>query len=71
MTRSIEQRLRTLEADARIRPVRIVWSNTSDPVEWERQIAEMIARGKASPGDEFMRVGWLRPQMPMGEPAPK
>ena len=48
------------------RKVRIVWSNTSDSAEWERQIAELIAGGRAKPTDEFLRIGWLPPQ----EPAP-
>jgi hypothetical protein len=58
----ITTRLRRLEAAmSGPRQVRIVWSNTSDPAEWDRQIAEMIASGRASPSDEFMRVGWLLP----------
>jgi hypothetical protein len=60
MTRRTDQRLRKLEAETRgPRPVRIVWSNTSDPAEWDRRIAEMIASGRASPSDEFMRIGWM------------
>ena len=60
MTRAIEQRLRKLEAHNRTRPVRLVWSNTSDPAEWSRRIAEMIANGEASPDDEFVQIGWMR-----------
>jgi hypothetical protein len=59
MTRAIEQRLQKLEAHNRTPPVRLVWSNTSDPIEWDRRIAEMIASGQASPSDEFMRIGWV------------
>jgi hypothetical protein len=56
----IRMRLRKLEAAAgEHRPVRIVWSKTSDPADWDRQIAEMVSSGRASPSDEFMRVGWL------------
>ena len=61
-------RLRKLEAAAgEQRPVRIVWSNTSDEHEWDRLIAEMIARGEAQATDEFMRVGWMPPQKPPSE----
>jgi hypothetical protein len=59
MTRAIEQRLRKLEADTRTRRVRIVWSDKSDPAEWDRRISEIIASGQASPSDEFMRIGWV------------
>jgi hypothetical protein len=61
MTRATEQRLRKLEADARTRPVRMVWSDTSDPVEWDRRISEMVATGQARTTDEFMRIGWIAP----------
>ena len=58
----ITTRLRKLEAaTSGPRRVRIVWSNTSDKREWDQQIAAMIASGRASPSDEFMRVGWLLP----------
>ena len=68
MTSRIEQRLRKLEAETNGPPrVRIVWSDTSDEAEWDRQIAEMIDSGEASPSDEFMRVGWLAPQEPPPE----
>ena len=61
----IRARLRKLEAAAgEQRPVRIVWSNTSDEHEWDHQIAEMIASGEAQATDEFMRVGWLAPLEP-------
>jgi hypothetical protein len=36
----------------------IVWSNTSDRAEWQRKRAELIASGKADPGDDFMYVRW-------------
>jgi hypothetical protein len=39
----------------------MVWSDTSDPAEWDRRISELIASGEASPDDEFMRIGWLPP----------
>jgi hypothetical protein len=62
MMRAIDQRLRKLEAEKSAeRRLHIVWSNTSDPAEWGRLIAERIARGDASPDDEFMRIGWLLP----------
>jgi hypothetical protein len=66
-------RLRRLEAAMRgPRQVRIVWSNTSDPAEWDRKTAEMIARGEASPNDEFMCIGWLPPVAGSAdEPAPE
>jgi hypothetical protein len=67
MTRGTDQRLRKLEADTRMRPVRIVWSDTSDPAEWDRRISEMIASGRASPSDEFMRIGWMPPTERRGE----
>ena len=61
----ITTRLRRLEAaTSGPRKVRIVWSNTSDEREWDRQIAEMIDSGAASPNDEFMCIGWLPPQEP-------
>jgi hypothetical protein len=66
-------RLRKLEAETcPRRPLRIVWSNTSDPAEWDQRIAAMIASGQASPDDEFMRIGWL-PPFPgsADEPAPE
>ena len=51
----ITTRLRRLEAaTSGPRQVRIVWSNTSDEREWDQQIAEMIASGRAQPTDEFM-----------------
>ncbi len=59
MTRAIETRLTKLEAAAPSRPTRIVWSDTSDPAEWDRLIAELIALGEAKPSDEFLRVGWM------------
>jgi hypothetical protein len=33
--------------------------HSSDPAEWDRRIAEMIASGEASPADEFV-IGWMR-----------
>jgi hypothetical protein len=44
--------------------MRIVWSKTSDPAEWDQQIAEMIASGEANASDEFMRIAWLPPMEP-------
>jgi hypothetical protein len=65
MTSKIEQRLRKLEVAASGPPlVRVVWSDTSDAHDWDRQIADMIASGEASPSDEFMRVGWMPPLAP-------
>jgi hypothetical protein len=60
MTRGIEQRLRKLEAanDGQQR-VRIVFSMTSDPADWDSQIADLISSGQASAEDEFMRIGWM------------
>jgi hypothetical protein len=61
----IQQRLRKLEAArSGSRKVRIVWSNTSDPAEWDQQIARMITRGEARATDEFIRVGWMPPVAP-------
>jgi hypothetical protein len=61
----ITTRLRKLEAaTCPRRPLRIVWSRTSDPAEWDRRIAEMIASGEAEAGDEFMRIGWIPPAQP-------
>src|SRR4051794_4782028 len=40
--------------------VRWVWSNTSDPAEWDRKIAALIASGQASADDEFLKFGWLK-----------
>jgi hypothetical protein len=61
MIRGIEQRLRKLEA-ANDGPQRLhlVFSATSDPADWDSQIADMISSGQASPDDEFMRIGWMR-----------
>jgi hypothetical protein len=62
MMRAIDQRLRKLEAEKSAeRPLHIVWSNTSDPAEWGRLIAEMIASGRAKGSDEFLRIGWMPP----------
>ena len=60
MKRSLDARLRNLEADCAARPLHIVWSNTSDRAEWQRKRAELIASGKADPGDDFLCVGWRR-----------
>ncbi len=60
MTRTIETRLTKLEAAAPSRPVRMVWSDTSDGAEWDRKIAELIADGQAKATDEFLRIGWAR-----------
>jgi hypothetical protein len=67
MTRAIEQRLRKLEVATSGPPkLWIVWSNTSDPAEWDERIAEMLASGRASPSDEFMRIGWVYPELSDG-----
>ena len=64
----IRTRLRKLEAETcPRRPLRIVWSTTSDKDEWDRKTAEMIARGEASPSDEFLRIGWLPPLAEPGD----
>ena len=59
MNRAIQTRLRKLEANSPAKRVRYVFSMTSDPAEWEREIAALIASGRVAPGDEFMRLGWL------------
>jgi hypothetical protein len=60
MIRGIEQRLRKLElGSTEPRRLRIVFSATSDPADWDSQIAEMIRSGQASAADEFMRIGWI------------
>src|SRR3954454_23355144 len=59
MNRATEPRLRKLEANAPAKRVRLVFSMRSDPVEWDREIAAMIASGRASAGDQFLRMGWL------------
>jgi hypothetical protein len=58
MNRAIETRLRKLEANAPGRPVRCVWSTTSDPAEWDRKIAALITSGQANADDEFLCLGW-------------
>jgi len=60
MTRALEGRLRKLEANAPSKPVRLVFSSTSDEAEWERAIAALIASGRASRDDRFVRIGWIR-----------
>src|SRR3954471_1630248 len=57
MTRAIETRLRKLEANAPAKRVRYVFSMTSDPAEWDREVASLIANRKANACDEFVRVG--------------
>jgi hypothetical protein len=52
MNRSLDARLRGLEAKATARPVHIIWSDTSDRTEWDRKKADLIASGKASDGDK-------------------
>jgi hypothetical protein len=64
MNRSLDARLRNLEAEHSARPLHIIWSNTSDRAEWKRKRAELIASGKADPGDDFMLVGWCQPERP-------
>jgi hypothetical protein len=58
MNRSLDARVRNLEAEHSARPLHIIWSNTSDRAEWKRKRAELIASGKADPGDDFMYVRW-------------
>jgi hypothetical protein len=60
MNRAIETRLRKLEANAPGRPVRCVWSTTSDPAEWDRKIAALITSGQANADDEFLT--WMNDQ---------
>jgi hypothetical protein len=59
MNRAIDTRLRKLEANAPAKRMRYVFSMTSDRAEWDREIAAMIASGRAAPGDEFVRFGWV------------
>jgi hypothetical protein len=63
MNRSLDARLRGLEAKATARPVHIIWSDTSDRTEWDRKKADLIASAKASDGDKFLLVGW-QPRKP-------
>jgi hypothetical protein len=61
MTRAIELRLRKLEVASSGPPrLRIVWSNTSDPAEWDHQIDERIARGEARPATNLCVWGGCR-----------
>jgi hypothetical protein len=60
MNRSLDARLRNLEAEHSARPLHVIWSNTSNREEWARKRAELIASGKADPGDDFLCVGWRR-----------
>jgi hypothetical protein len=60
MNRSIQTRLSKLEAMQSARPLRIVWSDTSDPEEWARKQADLIASGTAQAGDDFILIGWAR-----------
>jgi hypothetical protein len=46
MNRSLDARLRNLEADCSARPLHIVWSNTSDRDEWARKRGELIASAR-------------------------
>ncbi len=59
MNRVTETRLRKLEANMPAKRVRFVFSATSDPAEWEREIAALIASGRASADDDLVRVGWI------------
>jgi hypothetical protein len=61
MNRSLNARLRNLEARRSPRPLHVIWSSTSDPEEWQCNRAELIASGKADPGDEFLCFGWRPP----------
>jgi hypothetical protein len=63
MNRSFTARLRSLEGKRPARPLHILWSDKSDPSEWDRKQAELIAWGKADAGDNFMRIGWRRPRV--------
>jgi hypothetical protein len=56
MNRSFTARLRSLEGKRPARPLHILWSDKSDPSEWDRKQAELIAWGKADAGDNFMRM---------------
>jgi hypothetical protein len=58
MNRSLDARLRNLETEHSARPLRIIWCNTPDREERARKRAELIASGKADPGDDFMYVRW-------------
>jgi len=62
--RSLDARLRGLEAKGTARPVHIIWSETSDRAEWERKKADLIASAKASDRDNFLLVGWRNPGRP-------
>ena len=42
-----EARLRRLEADVPAKRVRFVFSMNADPAEWDREIATMMASGRA------------------------
>src|SRR4051794_7038215 len=64
MNGTVEARLRKLEASAPAKWVRYVFSATSDPAEWEREIVVLIGSGKASAADALVRVGWLPPPLP-------
>jgi hypothetical protein len=68
--RSLDARLRGLEAKGTARPVHIIWSDTSDRAEWERKKADLIASGKASDGDKFLLVGWRNPGSPQNGRGP-
>ena len=63
MNRSLDARLRALEAKGTARPVHIIWSDTSDRTEWDRKKADLIASAKASDRDKFLLVGW-QPRTP-------
>jgi hypothetical protein len=56
----IEHRLRKLElGSTEPRPLRFVFSASSDDVDWNSQIADMISSGQASADDEFVGIGWV------------
>jgi len=64
MNRSLDSRLRGLEAKETVRRVHIIWSDTSDRAEWERKKADLLARGQAEDRDKFLLVGWREPERP-------
>jgi hypothetical protein len=61
MNRTVEARLRRLEASAPAKRVRLVFSTTSNEAEWDREIAVMITSGWASKDDQFVGIGWMVP----------
>jgi hypothetical protein len=70
MNRSLDARLRNLEAEHFARPLHIIWSITSDREEWARKRAELIASGKAMAEDKFLHIGWRRTPLRAKRPSP-